>query len=36
MHYYEMEILRIVCFDLTFDEPYSFCAKYCDKINGKY
>jgi len=34
MHFYEMEILRIVCFDLTFDEPYSFCAKYCEKINA--
>jgi len=34
MNYYEMEILRIVCFDLTFEEPYSFCANYCDKINA--
>jgi len=34
MHYYEMEVLRIVCFDLTFDEPYSICATYCDKINA--
>jgi len=34
MHYYEMEILRIVCFDLTFDEPYSVCATYCNEING--
>jgi len=34
MHHYEMEILRIVCFDLTFEEPYSFCATYCDKINA--
>jgi len=34
MHFYEMEILRIVCFDLMFDEPYSICATYCDKINA--
>jgi len=33
MNYYEMEILRIVCYDLTFEEPYSYCASYCDKIN---
>jgi len=36
MHFYEMEVLRIVCFDLTLDEPYSICASYCNKINGKY
>jgi len=34
MNYYEMEILRIVCYDLTFEEPYSYCANYCEKINA--
>ncbi|OUM64836.1 hypothetical protein PIROE2DRAFT_8298 [Piromyces sp. E2] len=34
MNYYEMEILRIVCYDLTFEEPYSYCATYCEKINA--
>jgi len=34
MYYYEMEILRIICYDLTFEEPFSFCANLCDKINA--
>ncbi|ORX47823.1 cyclin-like protein [Piromyces finnis] len=34
MNYYEMEILRIVSYDLTFQEPYSYCSTYCEKINA--
>jgi len=34
MYYYEMEILRILCYDLTFEEPFSYCANFCDKINA--
>lgn len=34
MNYYEMEMLRVLCFDLTFDEPFSYCEKMCQKINA--
>jgi len=36
MLYYEAEMLRILCYDLNVDEPYSYSSKWCKKYNGIY
>lgn len=33
MHYYEMEILRVLCYDMTFEEPYSYCSLMSKELN---
>lgn len=33
MLYYEAEMLRILCYDLNVDEPYSYSSKWCKKYN---